>query len=74
LNQLLLQALLLLFQQGVSPDVQNVSGLSALAAARSVPGIDATAGALWVQLERLMAQVQDGTFKVVDFDNFDQFF
>jgi hypothetical protein len=34
----------------------------------------ATAGALWVQLERLMAQVQDGTFKVVDFDNFDQFF
>jgi hypothetical protein len=34
----------------------------------------ATAGALWVQLEKLMAQVQDGTFKAVDFDNFDQFF
>jgi cytochrome bd-type quinol oxidase subunit 2 len=34
----------------------------------------ATAGALWVQLERLMAQVQDGTFSAVDFDNFDQFF
>ena len=33
-----------------------------------------TGGALWVQLERLMAQVQDGTFKAVDFDNFDQFF
>jgi len=27
-----------------------------------------------VQLERLMGQVQDGTFKAVDFDNFDQFF
>ena len=34
----------------------------------------ATAGALWVQLERLMTQVQEGTFKAVDFDNFDQFF
>jgi len=34
----------------------------------------ATAGALWVQLERLMAQVQSGNFKAVDFDNFDQFF
>jgi hypothetical protein len=34
----------------------------------------ATAGALWVQLEKLMGQVQDGTFKAVDFDNFDQFF
>ena len=34
----------------------------------------ATAGALWVRLERLMTQVQDGTFKAVDFDNFDQFF
>jgi len=33
-----------------------------------------TAGALWVQLERLMEQVQDGTFSAVDFDNFDQFF
>ena len=33
-----------------------------------------TAGALWVQLERLMGQVQDGTFRAVDFDNFDQFF
>ncbi len=33
-----------------------------------------TAGALWVQLERLMQQVQDGTFSAVDFDNFDQFF
>ena len=33
-----------------------------------------TGGALWVQLERLMAQVQDGTFQAVDFDNFDQFF
>jgi hypothetical protein len=33
-----------------------------------------TAGALWVQLERLMGQVQDGTFSAVDFDNFDQFF
>jgi len=33
-----------------------------------------TGGALWVQLERLMAQVQDGTFRAVDFDNFDQFF
>ena len=34
----------------------------------------ATAGALWVQLERLMEQVQQGNFKAVDFDNFDQFF
>ena len=34
----------------------------------------ATAGALWVQLERLITQVQEGTFKAVDFDNFDQFF
>lgn len=33
-----------------------------------------TAGALWVQLERLMGQVQDGNFSAVDFDNFDQFF
>ena len=33
-----------------------------------------TAGALWVQLERLMGQVQDGTFSAVDFDNFYQFF
>ena len=33
-----------------------------------------TAGALWVQLARLMAQVQNGTFRAVDFDNFDQFF
>lgn len=34
----------------------------------------ATAGALWVQLTRLMAQVEAGTFSAVDFDNFDQFF
>ncbi len=34
----------------------------------------ATAGALWVQLERLMTQVENGTFSAVDFDNFDQFF
>ena len=34
----------------------------------------ATAGALWVQLERLMGQVEDGTFSAVDFHNFDQFF
>ncbi len=34
----------------------------------------ATAGALWVQLERLMMQVENGTFSAVDFDNFDQFF
>jgi len=34
----------------------------------------ATGGALWVQLERLMQQVQDGKFKAVDFDNFDEFF
>jgi hypothetical protein len=34
----------------------------------------ATAGALWVQLERLMEQVQSGNFQAVDFDNFDQFF
>ncbi|QNI71181.1 hypothetical protein CyaNS01_02055 [Cyanobium sp. NS01] len=33
-----------------------------------------TAGALWAQLERLMQQVEDGTFSAVDFDNFDQFF
>jgi small-conductance mechanosensitive channel len=33
-----------------------------------------TAGALWVQLERLMEQVQSGNFKAVDFDNFDEFF
>jgi hypothetical protein len=33
-----------------------------------------TAGALWVQLVRLMAQVDAGTFKAVDFDNFDEFF
>jgi hypothetical protein len=34
----------------------------------------ATGGALWVQLARLMQQVQDGNFKAVDFDNFDEFF
>jgi len=33
-----------------------------------------TAGALWVQLSRLMDQVQRGVFRAVDFDNFDQFF
>jgi hypothetical protein len=33
-----------------------------------------TIGALWVQLVRLMEQVEKGTFKVVDFDNFDEFF
>ena len=33
-----------------------------------------TGGALWVQLERLMLQVEKGTFKAVDFDNFDEFF
>ncbi|WP_399234864.1 MULTISPECIES: hypothetical protein [Synechococcales] len=33
-----------------------------------------TAGGLWIQLERLMGQVQDGSFRAVDFDNFDQFF
>lgn len=34
----------------------------------------ATGGALWVQLVRLMKQVQAGNFKAVDFDNFDEFF
>lgn len=34
----------------------------------------ATGGALWVQLVQLMKQVQDGNFKAVDFDNFDEFF
>ena len=34
----------------------------------------ATAGALWAQLVRLMQQVEDGNFKAVDFDNFDEFF
>ena len=34
----------------------------------------ATTGALWVQLERLMQQVESGNFSAVDFDNFDQFF
>ncbi|MEY4354463.1 MAG: hypothetical protein RLZZ609_2704 [Cyanobacteriota bacterium] len=34
----------------------------------------ATGGALWVQLVRLMEQVQAGNFKAVDFDNFDEFF
>lgn len=34
----------------------------------------ATGGALWVQLARLMRQVQEGKFKAVDFDNFDEFF
>ena len=34
----------------------------------------ATAGALWVQLERLMEQVENGSFSAVDFDNFDEFF
>jgi len=33
-----------------------------------------TGGALWVQLEQFMKQVENGEFKVVDFDNFDQFF
>jgi hypothetical protein len=33
-----------------------------------------TGGGLWVQLERLMKQVEEGSFKAVDFDNFDQFF
>jgi hypothetical protein len=34
----------------------------------------ATGGALWVQLVRLMKQVEAGKFKAVDFDNFDEFF
>lgn len=34
----------------------------------------ATAGALWRQLSQLMLQVQEGSFRAVDFDNFDQFF
>lgn len=34
----------------------------------------ATAGALWVQLTRLMRQVEAGNFRAVDFDNFDEFF
>ena len=34
----------------------------------------ATAGALWRQLSQLMQQVQEGNFRAVDFDNFDQFF
>jgi hypothetical protein len=34
----------------------------------------ATGGALWVQLVRLMQQVEAGRFKAVDFDNFDEFF
>lgn len=34
----------------------------------------ATGGALWLQLARLMAQVEAGNFRAVDFDNFDQFF
>jgi len=34
----------------------------------------ATGGALWVQLVRLMQQVEAGNFKAVDFDNFDEFF
>ena len=33
-----------------------------------------TGGALWVQLERLMVQVEEGRFRAVDFDNFDEFF
>ena len=33
-----------------------------------------TGGALWVQLERLMTQVEAGNFKAVDFDNFHEFF
>jgi hypothetical protein len=33
-----------------------------------------TGGALWAQLERLMQQVEQGNFKAVDFDNFDEFF
>ncbi len=31
-----------------------------------------TGGALFAQLERLMQQVEDGNFKAVDFDNFDE--
>ena len=34
----------------------------------------ATGGALWVQLTRLMGQVEAGNFRAVDFDNFDEFF
>ena len=33
-----------------------------------------TGGGLWVQLERLMRQVEEGNFRAVDFDNFDEFF
>ena len=33
-----------------------------------------TGGALYAQLERLMEQVENGNFKAVDFDNFDEFF
>lgn len=32
-----------------------------------------TAGALWVQLERLMRQLKVGNFKAIDFDNFNEF-
>ena len=33
-----------------------------------------TGGALYAQLESLMKQVEEGNFKAVDFDNFDEFF
>ena len=33
-----------------------------------------TGGALYAQWERLMEQVENGNFKAVDFDNFDEFF
>ena len=33
-----------------------------------------TGGALFAQLEQLMRQVEQGNFKAVDFDNFDEFF
>ena len=33
-----------------------------------------TGGALYAQLEGLMKQVEEGNFKAVDFDNFDEFF
>lgn len=57
---------------GGSLQVFGFSGGAALLAAFVLSL--ATGGALWVQLTRLMAQVEAGQFRAVDFDNFDEFF
>jgi hypothetical protein len=45
-----------------------------LAWAVALPTTVLTAGGFWWQTSRVMQQIQRGTFRVTDFDNFDTFF